>query len=131
MAEEHNVEVMRRLAELWERGEHEAILDLLHEDVVTHTTPEWPVPGPYYGREGFLDALQQWLSPWDRLDLRFVDFESAAEQVAAHGRWVSRGQASGVENTLDFGALVDFDDGLIRRIEFFRDPADARPAAGG
>jgi hypothetical protein len=78
MADEHNVEVMRRLAELWGRGEYEAIPELLHED----------------------------------------------------GRWISRGQASGIENVLDFGVLVDFDEGLIRRLEFFREPAAARQEAG-
>jgi ketosteroid isomerase-like protein len=130
MADEHNVEVMRRLAELWGRGEYEAIPELLHEDVVSYTTPEWPVHGPYHGREAFLDAIQHWLAPWERLDLQLIDIESFGERLAVHGRWISRGQASGIENVLDFGVLVDFDEGLIRRLEFFREPAAARQEAG-
>jgi ketosteroid isomerase-like protein len=51
----------RRSIDAYSRGDVEALLEQLDEEIEVYTPPELPNAGRYRGHQGFL----QWLGQWD------------------------------------------------------------------
>jgi ketosteroid isomerase-like protein len=129
MTDEQKVEVVRRLVESVNLGEPQAALDLLDEECVMVMTPEWPIQGPTRGKAAFRAALEDWRGPWQVMQLDLVEAYERDGRVVGHGQWSARGELSGVDSELDFGILLDIENGLIKRLEFFTEPELARLAS--
>jgi ketosteroid isomerase-like protein len=130
MPEERNVEVVRRLAERWNAGDHAGVLELYADDVVMVTAPEWPDAGPFVGKEAVDLSTQEWRSAWESVEVDLDRLEAAGDVVVVEGAWDSRGLASGAAGRIQFGIVLTVRDGQIARLEWFMDPGQARRAAG-
>jgi ketosteroid isomerase-like protein len=90
---EENVEVVRRAFEAYERGDVEAMLEEVDQEVQWKQVEE---PAPVYGRDGVREAVQRWDETWDNLRAEVDEYIDAGDCVIALIRFRGLGRASGV-----------------------------------
>ena len=108
---EAKVELIRSLYEAWHRGEYGG--ELFAEDV------EWSTPHPggtVAGRDQLHAWLRSYMGAWEEYfneleDVRVLDDGRLLVYLTEH----ARGRSSGVEMTWSVAAIVEIEDGLIRR----------------
>lgn len=127
-----NVEIVRRLYELWSGRDWEGMTELVDPDVEQHGTVgglgEGNVSrGPDQIRQRF-EAEN--LEVWEEHRIEPVRFVDAGEQVVVIQHEYQRGKGSGVEVEIDTASVFDVRDGRIVRIRPYMDPAAALEAVG-
>jgi len=128
--EQRNLEVVARLGQLWNAGEHEAVLALYHDDIVMTAAPNWIDPGPWVGKDQVRSNQREWASAWEQIEMSIERLEVAGDKVVCIGEWHSRGVASGVGGTLPIAIVFTFEDGLVKRFEWREDADEALRLAG-
>jgi ketosteroid isomerase-like protein len=88
-----NVEVVRRGFEAYARGDVEAMLEGLDQEVWWKQVEE---PAPVYGRDGVREALRRWDETWDNLQVEVDEYIDAGECVVALIRLRGLGRTSKV-----------------------------------
>jgi hypothetical protein len=125
------VEMVRRGYELFNHGDVEGSLDMLHPEIEWHT---YIVPGPgggtYHGHDGVREL-------WSDAKRVFGGFKNIPEQiletrdqVVAFVRVEGVGTQSGVPVEARIAHLYSFRDGKVIRIESFENRDEALRAAG-
>ena len=122
-----NVEVVRRLFELYASGGLEAALEVLDEQIVMVIPPELSAePDTYEGHEG----ARRYFAGFDGMleDVRYDAFEltQEGEHVLAHSRLAGRGVSSGLEVELETVAVHTVVDGKVTSITPYVDLESAR-----
>ena len=131
MTSAENVETLRRHHELLnETGQPP--LELFHPDVEIHMFRGSPISGPYRGHEG----LGQWrrdtfdvMDAW-RVELDEVITGDDPDVMVAFERFVGRMKYTDLAANFPLAVVVRFHDGLIVRVEGYRERSDALEAAG-
>jgi len=125
-----NVETLRRYHERLNR-EGELALELVDPEVEVHMFRGSPIPGPYVGHEGLrrwredvFDVIDDW-----RLELDDVIEEEDPDVVVAMQRFVGRMEHTHLPANFPLAVVVRFKDGLIARLEGYRDRDEALRAA--
>ncbi len=123
-------ELARRGIDAYNRGDIEAVLEQLDEEVEVYTPPELPNAGTYHGHDGFLRWLAQWSEAWDefRLELEGIDFVGEDYEVVTV-RQFGRGAGSGVEVEMRIAQLYEVHDGKATRLHYYFDRDAALAAA--
>jgi ketosteroid isomerase-like protein len=126
---EDNVEVVRKLFELYASDGVEAVLEVMDEDVVIVVPPDMSAePDTYRGHEG----VRRYFAGFDGMleDVRYDAFEliREGEHVLAVARLAGRGVSSGLEVELSTVVVHTVAAGKITRIEPFTDLESAREA---
>ena len=81
------------------------------------------------GLEQFIAAMGRWLSAWDRpLTLEADELIGSGDRILALVRWRGRGKGSGIEVEAGGAHIWTFRDGLVIRLEVYRDRDEARAA---
>jgi ketosteroid isomerase-like protein len=117
-----NVEVVRRLFELYSSGGMEAALEVLDEQLVIVIPPEMSAePDTYHGHDGalrYFDGFDGMLE-----DVRYEAFELIPEgkHVLVRARLAGRGVSSGLEVDLESIVVHTVQGGKVTRIEPFTD----------
>ena len=124
---EPNVEVVRRLFELYASGGIEAVLEVMDEEIVVVVPPDMSAePDTYHGHEG----VRRYFAGFEGMleDVRYEAFEliPEGEHVLAVSRLAGRGVSSGLEVSLDTVAVHTVVDGKITRIVPHTDLESAR-----
>ena len=88
-----NVEVVRRAFEAYERGDVEAMLEEVDQEVQWKQVEE---PAPVHGRDGVREAVRRWDETWDNLQAQVDEYIDAGECVVALIRFRGLGRTSGV-----------------------------------
>jgi ketosteroid isomerase-like protein len=106
----------------------DALAKLCTEDVVNIPFEGWPEDPVYHGQEGMKRLASQW---WDA----FSGTHLKAERLIEHGDGVvmlttHTGTAEGVRVEQQLGALIEFRDGLMSKIEYHLG-FDVTPEAAG
>ena len=125
------VELVRRGYELFNRGDIEAALEMLHPEIEWHT---YIVPGPggatYHGHDGVREL-------WAEAQRIFGDFRNVPEQMFEAGdrvvvfvRVEGVGTKSGAPVEARIAHLQTIRDGKLIRVESFGDRDEALRAAG-
>src|ERR671915_1542274 len=128
--EQRNLEVVARLGELWNAGQHEEVLSLYHEDAVMTAAPNWLEPGPWVGREQIARNQRDWVSAWEQIEMEVERVEAAGDKVVLLGQWHSRGAASGIGNITPIAVVFTLEDGLIKRFDWLESASEALRRAG-
>jgi ketosteroid isomerase-like protein len=128
--EQHNLEVVARLGELWNAGRHEELLSLYHDEAVMTAAPNWIDPGPWVGKDQIARNQRDWASAWEQIEMSIERVEPAGDKVVVLGTWHTRGAASGIGGNAPVVMLLTFEDGLIKRFEWFEGADEALRAAG-
>jgi len=128
---QENVETLRQWYELLnETGEPP--LDLFHPDLEIHMFQGSPIRGPYRGHQG----LQRWredtfdvIKDW-RLELDEVVTGDDPNVLVAGQRFVGVMRHTDLKADFPLSVVVRFRDGLISRVDGYRERSEALEAAG-
>lgn len=131
MMSQQNLEITRRVYELWNSSEPpEALLPFLAPDVEYVNPLNAVEPGIRHGHEGILTALASLDAAFDEARHEPEELIDLGDRVLA---WVTF-RARATTGDLSYGQseaqIWTFRDGLITRLEWFHDRAAALEAAG-
>lgn len=128
---EADLELVRRLFDLYESGGVEAALTVMDDDIVIVIPPDLSAePDTYRG----LDGARRYFAGFAGMleEIRYEAFELIPEgrHVLAHARLSGRGVSSGLEVELGTVVVHTVEGGKITRIEPYADLESARKALG-
>jgi hypothetical protein len=84
----------------------------------------------FHGIDGFRDAWADWLEPYESYRIEPEDWRYAEDRIVFIGRQTAVPKGGGAEVESDAAAVLFFDEGLLKRIEFHLDRAAALRSAG-
>jgi ketosteroid isomerase-like protein len=129
---EANVELARKAFAILSTDGLEAALPLFAEGFEMTTPPELASePDTYRGADGIRRWFASFYEAVDEIRLEpgeIVDL--GGPRIALSFELVSRGRTTGLELGQRAAMIVDFEEGLIRRFEFFATLEEALEAAG-
>jgi ketosteroid isomerase-like protein len=108
--------------EAWSRRDIDALLGVVHPEAEAR-----PILGAnlgvsvYHGRDGLRDWFKDLHQEWETFETRVTHIEDRGERALCTIRIHARGRASGVVIDGDLYHLLELRDGLISRLEAFRD----------
>ena len=119
------VEAVRRSYEAFERGDMEAVVADMDEEIEWHQAQGLPHGGTYRGldavRRAIFDPLDEdW---WDGFRADPTEFIDAGDQVVVLGRYTGRAKATGRALDVPFAHVWTFRDGKAVRFRQFLDTA--------
>jgi ketosteroid isomerase-like protein len=121
-----NVDLVLAWVDRWNRGDR-SLGDELHPEIEIFSRFQ---PTPYRGEEG----LQRWIAEIDeQFQTWEIDVDEGREagddRVVLLAHVHMRGHESGVAFDQPAGAVVDLEDGKLRRVRLFASPDEALEAA--
>jgi ketosteroid isomerase-like protein len=126
-----NIERVRAALDAVNRGDPEAILDLVDAEVVWVADRSDMGPTTYHGREGVRQSFEELSEGFEEFGFEADELIAAGDRVVAIGRMYGRGRSSEIRAEIPLGIVVTLgSNGRLVRYESFRDPADALRAAG-
>ncbi|MGI8460196.1 MAG: nuclear transport factor 2 family protein [Solirubrobacterales bacterium] len=131
---EENVEIVRSLAEAFQRRQHERAFAFYDPEIewdASHTPTE-AAEGVYHGHDGVRAYWRDWLSAWSDLHFEVEDVRDAGEDVVLlirnQRQW---GRLSGIETQVSpYGMVFTFRSGKVVRACAYPDQTLALEAAG-
>jgi ketosteroid isomerase-like protein len=122
---DENVELIRRIYDLWSR--EESARDLIAEDV-EYVNPSYAVePGTRHGRKSFAMVRDTYEDFKVRVE-RFLDTDG--DDVVVLARYTASGRGSGVPLEGEHGYVWTVRDGQAVRFQWFQSHREALDAAG-
>ena len=125
-----NVEVVRGMIDAFNRGDFEASLAYLDEDVEWHDPPDVPGAGVHRGPEEVRRWFARWLGAWENYTARVEELIDAGDRVVVVHHERGRGRGSGVEVDNRSVNVFDVSCGKIVRRRPFPDRSQALDAVG-
>jgi uncharacterized protein len=124
--EQENVQIVQRLFAEFGRGDIQAILEMLADDV------EWRIPGPsdelqtagtWRGREDIrrMFAIVAEEAEFEQFEPR--EFVARGDQVVALGRWRARYKPTGRSYETEWAMVFTLREGKVARIREYSDTA--------
>ena len=123
MAEE-NVEVVRRIYERWAEGDFRAGIELFDPEAELVLSPDFTEPGTYRGFEEIDGYMRGFVEPWRRLTIAAEELTASGDSVVAAVFQSGVGVGSGVPASVRYFQVWTFRDGMVVRLENFRDRPD-------
>ena len=111
------VDIASRGFEAFNRGDLDAVGELLHDDVVAVVPDSLANSGVYEGRDGFARMLAHWVEPWEELRVDVLKLIEEGDAVLAPAVQHGRGRGSGVEISMRVVFLLRF---RGDRMDFYR-----------
>jgi ketosteroid isomerase-like protein len=130
---QENVEAFKRFADANNRRDVEALLAELDADVEWQSAVLGSLGGEstvHRGHDGVREMLRDLYEAFSEFKVSFYDIRDLGDRVVAIGRWITRGEGSGVETTPPLASVVDFRNGKAIRVRSYLDPNEALEAAG-
>jgi ketosteroid isomerase-like protein len=127
---QENVELVRRGYDAFARGDVDAVLADLDQEIEVLSWPGIAGEDSYHGHAGFLAYAAGWLESWDEYRLSPEEIIDAGDRVVVIYRAVGRGRGSGIEVETQLGHLWTIRDGKAVRLDIYRTRAEALEAAG-
>jgi ketosteroid isomerase-like protein len=131
---EDNIELVKRLADAWNRDDLAAFLDLCDPDIEWHTSIEPYFEGTesvFRGHDGMRKFWEAYRGQaFERLEVRHDEFREVGEYLLTSGEIKVIGQASQLELTSELAQLWTFRGAKIIGSRDFLSRADALEAAG-
>ena len=126
------LELLREGFEAWNRGDWEAALVGIHEDVEWRISqPLFDIPMVSHGHDGVREFWRRWTEIWEHIEIELERAVPIDAGVAAFIRWRARGR-DGVEvdQHVVFAFIADEDGGLITQFTAYWDPEEAIQVLG-
>lgn len=134
---EENVELVRRLLDMFAKRDHEAVFAFYDPDIEWDTTNIRTfglddLAGVYQGHEGVRTYWRRWLQAWKDLDFEVEDVLDAGDEVVAlirnQRQW---GRHSGIPVEMPpYGLIFTIRHGKVVQWRNFADQESALEAAG-
>jgi uncharacterized protein len=129
---QENVEIVREAAAAFNRGDLDAWLEYLADDI-DHRAVEGALDdhGPIHGKDALRVYTEDWVGTFDNLRSEPVELiEAGEDKVIAVTRISGRAKLSGVETDLTYAAVYTIRDGKIARGREYWTKEQALEAAG-
>jgi ketosteroid isomerase-like protein len=131
---EENVEVVRAQIDAYNRGDYDAALALLDEEVEWHVPEvaalDAPASGIVQGRARVAEQFARWLEAWETHAFQVTDALSQGDDVFIAGLQIGRGRHSGLDIRVPTFHVFTVRDQKIVAMRAFPERADALEAAG-
>ena len=126
-----NVELVRRIIELFNRKDIARVLDAVADDFeLDWSNSIGPLKGVYKGRDGALELWESFLDAWDQVrwdPQEIIEVDEARVILVNHVRM--RGGGSGVDVEATAAQLWTITDGKGRSVKLYQSKAEALAAA--
>jgi ketosteroid isomerase-like protein len=125
---QENVEAFKRFADANNRRDVEALLAELDADVEWQSAVLGSLGGEatvHRGHDGVREMLGDLYEAFSEFRVEFAEIRDLGDRIVAIGRWITRGEESGVEVTPPLASVVDFENGKAIRVRSYLDPEDA------
>jgi ketosteroid isomerase-like protein len=124
-----NVEIVRRGFDAYTRGDVATMLGGMDPAVTTYR--EEPDGATFHGREGFLQAISEWVEDFDEFAATAEEFIDANDhQVVVRVHQTAIGAQSGAPIEADFWFVHTLGERGLTRLDMFASKAHALEAAG-
>jgi ketosteroid isomerase-like protein len=129
---QENVEIVRRAVEAYIRGDIDAYLGFIVEDVeICPDASVFPEANRFIGREEFRRFLDEIAEGWEGgAHTTLTEIFAIGERVVVRSQWGGKGRESGIAVRSNLTGIYSVRGGQIVRIEFYFDHAKALAAAG-
>ena len=125
-----NVEVVRRMYALANRGNIEGLGALVAPDIECFPAPDEPDSKPFRGREAFIEYARGWLEVFEQYVMEPSEYVDLGEHVVVVGRVTARGRGSGAETTGEDAWVYRLRDGQVTEYRECGTKARALEAVG-
>lgn len=124
-----SVDTVRALFDDFNRGDFEAALRWLTEDVDWGPPPDMPEGGgEYRGHDAVVREFSRFMGVWEQLRVGLVDAADVGERVLATTHWDGRSR-SGIDVDQHVFQVYELRDGKVARVRQFRTRDEALAAA--
>lgn len=123
-------ELVRRGYDAWNRGDFEAMEQLLAPDFEIDATDRVLNPDRYFGLEGFRQLAAEMFEIWDSWLIEPQEVVELGDRVFVAHLVRARGKGSGLELTETYWSVWTVRDGKALELALFVDRDRARAAAG-
>jgi ketosteroid isomerase-like protein len=123
-------ELIRRGYDAWNRGDFEAMEQLLAPEFEVDATDRVLNPDRYVGLEGFRQLAAEMFEIWDSWLIEPQEVVEVGGRVFVTHLIRARGKGSGLELTETYWSVWTLRDGRALKLALFVDRARARAAAG-
>jgi ketosteroid isomerase-like protein len=127
-----NVELALGMLDAWNRGDRDGWLAPAHAETEWSSAVLRAVEGTdtvYRGRTELEHFWDEWHAVWN-LELELTDARDLGEPVLLLAHMRTRGKASGAEVERSIGYVIEFEDGMLRRVRAYLSPGEALEAVG-
>lgn len=126
---QENVELFWEGADAIRRGDVEAVLDGVSDDVIWIAARS-AVEGAYHGHDGMRQFLLDNAENFELFEPHFDEVRDLGDRVLGIGRFRIRARGSGVETDFPVAGIATYREGKLVRWEDFRERHLALEAAG-
>ena len=131
---QENVEVVRRMAELFNQGGWESAIDegLLHPQIEYHDDKKWPEARSAFGRSGLVERfveVMEVLGKDARVEVEEL-LDCGDDRVLMTFRFSGEARASGIRHDYHWGFLCRVREGQVDYIQAYLAPGQALEAVG-
>jgi ketosteroid isomerase-like protein len=124
--QEENLRLVREAMDAYDRGDLEAALGFMDEEIEVYTPQELGNPGTYYGREGFLAWAAEWLGAFEDWSQEVRGMEPVGERhVVVDIHQSGKGAGSGVPVEMDITYMYEVVNGKGIRFHLYSDRDEA------
>jgi ketosteroid isomerase-like protein len=128
---QQNIELAQRAVAAFNRGDGEAVLEMLSPEVEIFAARSLANGGAFRGHDGYLEWIAAWLDAWETFRVEMEDdFSTADDDVVVSAHQYGRGKGSGVEVEMPIAYLFTIRDGKALRLHLYPSKAEALEAAG-
>ena len=128
-----NVEIVRRVADAYNRRDVGAMLDELHPEIEWYPWLQVQLGGGatvYRGHQGVRQGIRELEEAFSEIQSEQTEIRELGERVVAIGHLRARGKESGAITESAIAWIVEFKSGKVIRVREYLDPEEALEAAG-
>ena len=127
---QENVEIVRQVAEAFNRADPEAALAWLSPDLEWHDLADLPDAEVNHGHTGFLRAFKQFFGELEDYSVNLNEIIDHDEQIVVCPRIIGRGRGSGARFEQRVFGVFTVQNRLVVRAVWFRTRTEALEAVG-
>jgi ketosteroid isomerase-like protein len=130
---QENVEIVRRMADAYNRRDVEAMLDELQPEIEWRPWLQVQLGGGatvYRGHQGVREGIRDGEDAFSEVQAELSEVRDLGQRVVAIGHLRGRGKGSGAMTESTLAWIVEFKSGKVIRVREYLDPKEALEAAG-
>src|SRR5215213_11506212 len=85
----------RELWDAWERGDFEAMFELIDPEIVSRQFPEQIDVRDYHGHAGVREVMEDWIGTWDDWKIELLELREVGDAAVLSLHQSGRGKGSG------------------------------------
>jgi ketosteroid isomerase-like protein len=126
-----DVELLRRLTVIYNRGEFDTLREYYTSDIVVDAGDLWPASGPVHGIDRVLAEFASILATFERVEVIAESYIERGEGIVVPSRWC--GTMPGSDRVIEQPVVVVYRlrEGRVASIQYFAELDDALAAADG